>query len=551
MTGRARGALELGVFLAISALWSWPLVLDPTATVVSGIDTWGTLWALGGAPVEQTAWPLGTDLARSDSVLAVGIGRALAGASPTLLAAALVLLGPAVSAWAAASAARSFGARPPMHLLAGLCFGFGGPAVATLVDGQLYVLLCPWLPLLARDWRRATSPEGRVVDGLRAGLWWTLSLLTSAYVGVAATLWVVGAAVAGMMRRPTRPRAWAGAAAVAFPAGLAYVLAFSTGTTRTGLQGVSARKAMEVGSSELASLVSWAPAVPSDPHAVAAPLGFVTLALVAFAPVVLGAQRGWRLPALLGLVGVLLSLGPTLSLASGLPGAPWLLRPLAALPGGGWFRFPARLLWLPALGFGLVAARVASDLFDRRGRISLVLLPLALLDVLVVGGAPARTAPRVAHPPSALLQAPEGPLLDLFAPSPGRHVDLELWAADRACAWQVWHQQTILARCLDTDTRSDPRAKVSRWLHGALLSGAPAAPTARQLAALGVASVAVHPDTYTGPGAARVLQGLQRVLGPPQASSTDGGERIVLFAVPDPEPDRARAAQALRALEPT
>ena len=472
---------------------------------------------------------LGTDLARSDSVIAVGIGRArrrVTASSPRPCAARA-----RGTAWAAASAARSFGARPPMHLLAGLCFGFGGPAVATLVDGQLYVLLCPWLPLLARDWRRATSPEGRVVDGLRAGLWWTLSLLTSAYVGVAATLWVVGrsgddAAPPGRApgpgrRRSPSPRGWPTSSLL-------------DRDHPRGLQGVSARKAMEVGSSELASLVSWAPAVPSDPHAVAAPLGFVTLALVAFAPVVLGAQRGWRLPALLGLVGVLLSLGPTLSLASGLPGAPWLLRPLAALPGGGWFRFPARLLWLPALGFGLVAARVASDLFDRRGRISLVLLPLASWMSWWWAARP-RTAPRARAPAKRPAAGARGPLLDLFAPSPGA-----TWT------WSCGLPTAPAPGRSGTNRRSSPGVSIPtpaptperRSADGCTARSCPAhrrppPPDSWPRSARG--RVAVHPDTYTGPGAARVLQGLQRVLGPPHASSTDGGERIMLFAVPDPE----------------
>ncbi len=536
-------------FLVVSLLWSWPLALDPAGSVVSGIDTWGTLWSLGGVQTLETAWPIGQNLGRADSLVLLALRRLVPMGSPTVAAAVWVILAPVATALAAEATARGFGATRPWSLLAGLTLGFGGPATAALVDGQLYTLFCPWLPLLALDWHRATRPDGTAVQGLRSGIWWVLCLGTTAYLGIAATLWVLGGLLAAGGRRTLR---WAGpvaAAAVALPAGALYLSFFAAGDTRSGVLGVDPARAMEVGSASLSTLASWAPVVAADPHAVASPLGFVPVALVAVAPLVLGDQRGWRFPALVGLIALVASLGPTLRLAPGMNGAPGLLAPLTTLPGAAWFRFPARLLWVTTLGFGLVASRAAGCLAERPGTrpFALVLLAAAAVEILVLVGAPFRTTPALAKPPSALVTLPNGPHLSLFAPSPGRHVDVELFLVDRSCAWQAWHRQPLFARCLDTDTRSDPRARVSAEVHAALLANQPGEVRAL-LQAVGAASVSVHPDSYAGSEADAVLAGLRAALGSATAESTDHGVQVTVFTVPQPVADRARARDALAAL---
>lgn len=539
----------VGAFVLVSVLWSWPLILDPTGSVVSGIDTWGTLWSLGGVHSLETAWPLGQNLGRADSLVLLALRRVVPVGSPTLAAAVWVLLAPVATALAAEACARGFGAKRPWSLIAGFTLGFGGPATAALVDGQLYTLFCPWLPLMALDWHRATRPEGTALQGLRTGVWWALCLATTAYLGIAATLWVVGGLLAAALRRDLRWRGPAAAAAGALPAGLLYLSAFASGDTRTGVLGVDPARAMEVGSASLATLASWAPVVAADPHAVASPLGFVPVVLVALAPLILGGQRGWRFPALVGGFALVASLGPTLRLAPGMAGAPGLLAPLTALSGAAWFRFPARLLWVTTLGFGLVASLAAGSLARRPGARPLVLVLLAAtaVEVLAVVGAPFRTTPALATPPSALAALPDGPHLSLFAPSPGRHVDVELFLVDRSCAWQAWHRQPLFARCLDTDTRSDPRARVSAQVHAALLANQPTEARAL-LRSVGAASVSVRPDSYAGGEAEAVLSGLETALGPATAASSDAGVQILVFAVPDPVTDRAQARDALAAL---
>lgn len=541
-------------FSLLSVAWSWPLVLDPGGLVVSGIDTWGTLWSLGGVGSLETAWPLGQDLGRADSLVLLALRRLLPLGSPALAAGLWVLVAPVLTALAAEACARAYGAERPWSALAGLAVGFGGPATAALVDGQLYTLLAPWLPLLALDWQRSTQPGGRWTHGARAGLWWALCLATTAYLGIAATVWVAGVALGALARRGTTPGPHPSlvpplaAAAVALPAGALYVGVFIAGDTRTGAMGVDPARAMEVGSASLATLASWAPTVAADPHAVASPLGFVWLALVGIAPLVLTTQRSWRTPALLAVVATLAALGPTVRLAPGLPGAPGLLALLPALPGAGWFRFPARLLWVTALGLGVVASLVATTLAARpRARpLCWGLLGMAALETLLVVGAPLRTTPTSARPPSALRALPAGPHLSLFAPSPGRHVDVELFLVDRTCAWQAWHRQPIFTRCLDTDTRTDPRARISDAVHAALLEGDPA--TARALLrGVGAASVSVRPDSYAGSEGAAVLAGLHEALGPPLATSTDQGVYLTVFGVPDPA-SRDAAQQSLAAL---
>lgn len=539
----------VAAFLLFSVVWSWPLVLNPTGSVVSGIDTWGTLWSLGGVGGLETAWPLGQNLGRADSLVLLALRWLVPLGSPTLAAAVWVLLAPVATALAAEACARGFGAKRPWSLLAGLTVGFGGPATAALVDGQLYTLLCPWLPLLALDWHRSTQASGTVAQGLRSGLWWALCLATTAYLGIAATVWVLGGLLAATLQRRIRVAGPAAAAAVALPAGALYLFAFAVGDTRSGVLGVDPGRAMEVGSASLATLASWAPGVAADPHAVASPLGFVPVVLVALAPLILGHQRGWRFPALVALLALVASLGPTLRLAPGMAGAPGLLAPFTTASPAAWFRFPARLLWVTTLGFGVVASLAAGALAARPRARPLVsaLLAAAAVEVVVVVGAPFRTTPTLATPPTAFAALPAGPHLSLFAPSPGRHVDVELFLVDRTCAWQAWHRQPVFARCLDTDTRSDPRARVSAEIHAALLEGQPT--EARTLLqAVGAASVSVRPDSYAGSEAQAVLTGLDAALGPATAVSTDAGVHVVVFSVPDPVTDRARARAALAAL---
>ena len=72
----ARRGLSICLYTLLSIAWSWPLSSAPFSTVVSGLDSWGTIWLISVSDSvtltgQSTAgsWPFVQDLGRSDSVL--------------------------------------------------------------------------------------------------------------------------------------------------------------------------------------------------------------------------------------------------------------------------------------------------------------------------------------------------------------------------------------------------------------------------------------------------------------------------------------------------
>ena len=194
------------LYALVSVLWSWPLAMAPaTSTTALHFDVFPAAWLAEAAPgflpdgtSGWSAWPEGEPLQRIDSFLFLGVALLMGGGIPgMLLVNFFVLLGPVASAWAAERfARRALGVEGPAALVAGLCFGFAPIGLVAALEGHVYTLLDPWLPLCALAvW------EGRARG---AALHFALALLSTAYLGVAALL--VAGAVA-IARGPTLGRA--------------------------------------------------------------------------------------------------------------------------------------------------------------------------------------------------------------------------------------------------------------------------------------------------------------------------------------------------------
>jgi len=559
-----RTALTLLVFCGLSAAFSWPLLRDPLHThVARQFDVYTLAWLSGavgsldaGLATSVSSWPLGESLGRADSFVLLLLARLLAPLQqPWLAGASCALLGPVLSAWAAERfAARHMGARFPWSLLAGAAYGFSGIAATALLEGHLYAMFNPWLPLLAGAWLRATGPDGRARDGLLAGLWWTLCLLTTAYAGIGATLMVLVLGVDALRGVRATPLVAAGAVA-ALSGGLwvwRFVHAGALERVDSALTGGAAAGVMAAGSARLGSLAGWTTSTDFSMHSIAPVLGFTSLSLAAVAPIVLRGERGWRPWLLLAGLCVALSLGPRLRLYDQGLSVPWLLAPLPALGGGAsFFHFPVRLLWVAGLALGAVAARVATVLAERRGRLAWPLLAAAVVDVLVGTGAPLRTADVPVAAPSAYDAAPEGrAVLDLMPAFHGQSADLEWTWNNLSCAYQLSHHRPVTSTCLGTTRYGGPRVVIGGWLMSALLTAPPegeprdAGALAATLGELGIGAVALHADLFTRTDRDALIAGLREALGPPAADSRDGGEHLLLFTVPElagrPEQFRAR-----------
>ncbi|NOY28085.1 MAG: hypothetical protein GXP62_19645 [Oligoflexia bacterium] len=547
MTAAGRNGLTLAFFSAVLVAFTWPLVTDPIGMHLSRqFDMYSLQWLSAAAPTIDahlsttlTGWPEGEHLVRPDSFVLLGLAKLLSPIDPRLAPAVCTLAGPVVSAWAAERfSARCLGARWPWSLLAGLAYGFSGIAATAILEGHVYMLLDPWLPLLAWAMFKTTSAAGRTWHGVAAAATWSLALLTSAYIGIAATVLVLVFLTKGLRHRTIRLRPALGAALPAILVGVSYVALFTAGGSmarpKSTLALGSPLVVMSAGQATLASLASWSSPVDTQMHSMAPTLGFTALALALFAPFVLRGVPGWRVMLAVAGVGIALSLGPTINLYQHELQLPWLLWPLKEWPAASsFFHFPVRMAWLSSLGLGAVAALVASRLAQHRPLLALPLLACAVVDALIGTGAPLRTRIVPISAPSAYEIAPKDrAVLELLPIFQGNVADFELYMNNLSCSYQAIHQRPLLNECIGTTLGLGPRRMVGDWLAGSILTNGPVHGLTKRLANLGVGAVAVHPDLFTDQERAALLQGCATLFGPPAGSSRDGGEYVVIFTVP-------------------
>jgi len=557
-TALRRNLLTVGLFALLSAIWSWPLLSSPGGLHVhrqfdqyctAWVATLGAHWS-GDLSTVMASWPVGQGLQRLDSLVLFLLSRLVGSViGPWTLLGLFALIGPVLSAWAAERfAARVLGARWPWSLVAGVTYGFSGMAATSLLEGHVYPLLNPWLPLLAWQWHRATARDGHWRHGLASGGLWILCLFTSAYTGIAASLWIAAWGLQARRNWPHTLRPVVAAAAVAVPVGLAYTVFFFTadGASRAadafGPETMS--RGMGSGFGSLAAMAGPLPGTDMLSHSIAPALGFLPLALVVLSSRLRPRAGPWKACLILGGVALVVALGP--------PGRHWFepgyespfLRDLGSWGPLSYFRFPVRMAWVTALAWGGVSAAVLSRLAEERPRATW-LLPVAALDVLLVTGMPGRTAHTPWEVPSAYRSAnPSGAVLALLPEFGGPSIGAEQILNDLECAYQIDHGRPILNVCMENTRRAGPRWRVGSWLRTALLREDTDREIRWRMASLGIGSVAWRPDLFFPADRQAIGDGLVRVFGAPAAVSTDGGEHIVLFvAQDDPAPQEVAAEQ--------
>ena len=552
----------VGSYLAMSAVFSWPAArFDPGVLVTRHFDLLPAVWLLERAPGTfpnmvhaASAWPFGESLARVDSYLLLGMAWLNGGRLPAWsLVALLTWLGPAINAISAEfTARRALGVARPWSWIAGCAYGFSGVAATAILEGHIYHLLNPWLPLLLWSLWRGLGEDGRRLHGLYAGLFFAAGLFTTAYFGVAGALLIVVL----LLSRPRRAaRLLPGLVVVAAMSGGYYVWLFSMGGRWADGQ-VQPDLFLRMGSVTLGGLAVWSEALDLRHHSIATPVGFAVFWSMGLAPVVLAGRRRWRVLFGVALLAVFIALGRTVRADLGAQGYGSPLALLVNLPGLAFFRFPVRLMWLYSLASGLVAAMVLEALAERvRSRWLWPVLLAAALEALVGNGMPYRIHRGIAQVPSAYALAPgDKTVLDLFGAAFDRSSgEVEMWARNLSCYYQATHGRPIFEVCIGTSIDS-PRELVDRWLAMRLMQfqdegGAAVGPqrVADRLAELDVGAVVLHGDFYRPNDRDAVEAGLRRVLGPPLGESWDGGEHVLVFAVSGRDggssgPERAYAA---------
>ncbi len=559
----------------VSVLFSWPTVrLDSSVFYTRQFDLYGVLWmirhvreVLFDGVVTATNFPLGENATRPDAyvlaLVALGAGDKV---SPLAIVRLFVLAGPVAGALAAEHcAARGFGVRRPWSLLAGLAYGFNGLAATAWLEGHVYFLFDPWLPLLLLSLVRLTRSAAPRTEGVKAGCYWILALATSGYIGIFASLLVAIMLVRGVIAQVDRRRALRTAAVpllIFLPFGILYAWVFFGGT---GQVAPDLWRASTSGAASIARLTSWWPGVDGKTyHSIATPLGFVTVSLGAFAPIVLARHRGWRTLLGTAAAAVLVSFGPVISPGLGAGGgvpAPMVL--FAGTPVMTFLHFPVRFLWLAYLCGGIVAARSADEIARRVGFLpGLPLLAMAIVDSIALTGAPFRAEPVLAGIPSAYKAVPAGmAVLDLFGEQPVALGEIGVRVTKLTTYYQTVHGRPVLAAALPTYGKNC-RDRIAARVVCRLLDWKPGATAGAQadvvdlealLAELGIGAVAVHSDLFAPDDLAPILDGLRTALGPPAAVSRDGGETVVLFLVrkhPNADP-LARYRKLLEAVPET
>lgn len=519
-------------FLALALIWSWPAAISGD-WVGRYSDTPGTLWTLWAAPRllsgglhdTLTAWPTGIDYSRPDSYILLIIGTVFQWVDTPRLHAYLQIVGLAGSAWAAEACARALGVSRPAALIAGMGYVFGGLGSTVLLEGHVYQLLNPWLPLLVASWWRATGREGRLRDGVGAAIGFTGALLSTAYLGVAAAV-LLGGLLLGAFLERRRQIKWGPlgmALAIGAPVSAVYSWFFMHGAGAWASQSGFAIGAPTT----LLNLLGPTDIIDGIYHSQVTAIPTTVLALFLVAPVVLQRQGGWRRVAVAGLVALIFSMGSDLQVDPAERLMPLPMALLSQIPGLHFLHFPARIGWGWGLCAGLVAAQVAGVLIEKDRR---VLWGLALclgIDSFVWMGMPFRQRVQPAEVPSVYFAA-TGPVLDLFPLDAHQTRALDLRAMTLACAYQMRHHRPIADVCITTSPSESPRARLGQWLWARSLEGAS---LSQPLGDMGFSTVVLHADLYRPQDRERLMTALS-AMDPQPLQSRNGGEWLLAYTVP-------------------
>jgi hypothetical protein len=539
---------SLSIWLGLAIAWTWPALLAGNGRMLGRFfDAPGTVWGIHAAPRLLdglhdlwTGWPLGGDYHRLDSFTLVPIGWLFSGIDPVQVHGLLMVIGVALSAWAAQGFAGAVGARAPWTLLAGLGFGFSGLAANALIEGHVYHVLDPWLPLFGWTLWRALGPDGRARDGLLAGLFFCLCLATTGYLGVVAAL--VGAGMVIGAGKPVLSRLGplAAAAAVALIGGGVYVWAYAAGAPPADL----AMGELSPISAHLSGLAAATPELDRTEHALAPVVSAWMLALVLLAPRVLRDQPRLRGLMWTAVAALVLSMAPTFSASAGQVLLPVSFEKLGEMGLGALVRFPVRLGWGWVLLGGVVAARVATQLAPRWGRMGWVVLLIAVVETMGVVGLPTRQVERFAGPDPAAYRSGSGPVLDLFPESLVESDRMDLWLGALTCLDQTRHGRPLAHDCVST-AGSAAADRIGAWVTARLFEGR-VSEVAQALRDLGFESLALHEGVFAPGDRARLVWAL-REMDPDPATSGLSGDAIRVYRVPA-GPNLASPAQRLAGL---
>jgi len=535
---------ELAGWLGFSALWTWPAVLFEGGVIGRHFDALGTTWVIDSAGRlgldlldPFTGWPDGVTYSAIDSWVLILFSWMGSSARPETVHSMLAIVGVATCGFAASRFARALGAQTPTHVLAGLLFAGSGLVAAALLEGHVYQVVNPWMPLMAMYLVRAAEPQATWDRGLLAGLCFAAALFSSGYLGLSAGIVAIGLGSAGLMRTSDRRPL-----AVAAVAGIAACAAFVQLFAGVDLPGANhaTMDTLRMGSLSLNSIGPATAEADRAHHSWALALSSLMVALA-----VVGVRSGARFGRTLmvtALCAMLVAMGPewALGIAPDEGRIPSIFAPLWAIPEVRFLRFPGRIMWAAILPLSALAAVGLHAVLARLGWKSAALIGgLVLAEMIVTVRLPARQVLRPAEAPSAYQEA-SGAVFDLVGEGTSISREVDSWMNAILCQYQTQHGRPIADDCVSVGPDSNPRVALSSWVVNRLYEGDVPSVFSR-LRSLEYTALAIHYDWIAQSDAIRfqdVLRGYDGV------SETARGDGVTVYPIAADTPKRPMARGA-------
>lgn len=529
---------ELAGWIGFAVLWTWPAVLFDGGVIGRHFDALGTVWVIDSAGRlgldlmdPFTGWPEGVTYAAIDSWVLILFSWMGSSAGPEAVHSILAIVGVATCGFAASRFARALGAETPAHVLAGVLFAGSGLIASALLEGHVYQVVNPWMPLMAMYLVRSAEPAATWERGVLAGLCFAAALFSSGYLGLSAGIVAVGLGSAGMIGASNR-RPLAVAAVVGLAACAVFIQLFSS----VDIPGAShaTMDTLRMGSLSLNSVGPATAEADRAHHSWALALSTLMVALAVLG-LRAGVRFGWAMMAT-ALCAMLVAMGPewALGIAPDEGRIPSIFAPLWSIPEVRFLRFPGRIMWAAILPLSALAAMGLHAVLTRLGwKPAAGILGLVLVEMAVTVRLPARQVVRPSEAPLAY-QSASGAVFDLVGEGTSISREVDSWMNALLCQYQTQHGRPIADDCVSVGPGSNPRLALSSWVVNRLYEGDVPSVFSR-LRSLDYTALAVHYDWIAESDAVRFRNALRGYDG---VSETSRGDGVTVYPIAADTPER-------------
>ena len=453
-------------FAGLSIFW---VGKDGWSAGLAGVqyDALGTYWFADRAPTwnlfldQHTNWPEGVHYNRLDSFVFYFLSVLFQWIPTPIWLPIFSVFALTVSGWSAAKFAHELGATRLASWLAGITFMFHGLTASALLEGHVYHLLLPWLPLCLLYAWRATKTQTTTKNALYTAFYWFLCILTSAYLGLATTLSLL---IIWILRKGWNIKTtYVGMGCIGLLSVSYLVLYINGDALSSGRDATS----MMVGSISLSNFFGFTPQVDQELHAQSLGILAIPLFLSFAAHKYTLKRQDTHILWFIALIALCFGFGCFVSFASVTPIFPMPLLWLSELPLFRSIGFPIRLSWPFVLCVGVLASLTLS-----KSRIVLVIIAFSTVEVFASNRLSTRQKQTLFELPTVYNNT-LGASLELYplTPSGKQHSDIPMWLSAYSCFFQTMHRQPIGENCVSTIPNSHSRIQTSQDFAQLLLSG--------------------------------------------------------------------------------